>query len=101
MAATIRVLRDVNLEGGVHLYHGEIDLDASYPAGGYSIDPPGNTTLEVVLTDDHGGVATHWDRSAQKLICQWSSALASKMVEVTAGTNLATVTKIPFIALGV
>lgn len=102
MAAAVRVIGDYDLGGGAHLYIGELDLDASYPSGGYAIDLPANQRIEVLLTDDHGGVATHWDRGTQKLLVQQvGAALSSKLSEIGAGTSLATVTKIPFIAVGI
>lgn len=101
MAATAKVIATYDIGNGGHLYVGELSLDASYPAGGYVVDLPNNQRIEILLTDDHGGYSQHWDRNTQKMLVQRGGASTSTaQAEVAGGTNLSTVTGVPFLAIG-
>lgn len=106
MAATVVVDHDIPIGKTEHLYSLTIALDNSYPTGGYSIDPSGNSSLDTVVAGNKGGYGFAWSRSTQKLLVYWQKDPANAggadipMPEVANGADLSAVTTLHALAIG-
>lgn len=74
----------------------DVTLDASYPTGGYQLDPApfGLTTFDFVLPSSNKGYIAEFDHTTGKMLIHSAST-----TQVTNGTSLATV-KIRVLAMG-
>ena len=85
----------------------DIDFDSSYPTGGEDLTPEtlGFTSrADFVLAEPAGGYLFEYDHTGKKLIARRGdnpNAAAAPAVEVTAATNLSTVTGVRIFAIGV
>src|SRR4051812_20868035 len=80
-----------------------LNLDNSYPTGGYALTPQ---TLGVGLNADwvmaqpKSGYVFEWIPSTQKLLVRWSGAAGAIDPEVTNATDLSAVTGVRVMAWG-
>lgn len=104
MAATTTIDHNIPLHETYVLLLGRIDLDNSYPTGGYSIDPSGVESIEFLNPCPRAGYVFSWSTSAQKLLVYRQKDPAASggadiaLPEVANGADLSAVTGIRFTA---
>lgn len=98
MAATITETKVLPQGQSDALVYGTIALDASYPTGGYTLDPPGSTDYEQLVANAPT-VACYYNQGTKKLQVYGSNGAAPALLaEVANTTSLATVV-VDFIAV--
>lgn len=112
MAAVATIEETFSLGGTGYLYRGTIAFDSSYPTGGETIDPAGNSKFDTLFaqgggtTASGGGYVFNWDAPNQKLVAYRQKDPANAggadipLTEVSNTTDLSALVSVPFIAIG-
>lgn len=95
MAATLVETKVIPIGQSESLVFGTITGDASYPTGGYALNPPGDTDYESLVASPSGGITAAapcgWVPATKKLMAYGSNGAApALLVEVANTTSLAT-----------
>lgn len=93
MAATLVETKVIQLSQSESLVYGTITGDSSYPTGGYTLNPPGDTEYESLVCSPSGGTTAAsvggWVPSTKKLMAYGSNGAApAQLVEIANATNL-------------
>lgn len=94
MAATLVETKVIPIGQSESLVFGTITGDASYPTGGYTLNPPGDIDYESLVCSPSGGTtaasAAGWVPSTKKLMAYGSNGAApAQLVEIANATSLA------------
>jgi len=87
----------------------DLDLDASYPTGGYTtisttikaVIGANKTIIAIQQASPCGGYKLFWDRTNDKLMAYQGAAGLGADSEVSNATNLSTITNCEFIVISI
>lgn len=93
MAATLVETKVIPIGQSEALVFGTITGDASYPTGGYALNPPGDIDYEGLVASPSGGTTAAsvagWVPATKKLMAYGSNGAApAQLVEIANTTNL-------------
>jgi hypothetical protein len=100
MAAVVTLTKHVSLGDTEKLYWGKIAFDSSYPSGGELIAIPGVEKIDVLIAQGLSGYGFEWYESGQKLVATRTDQVDDPEEQVPDTMDLASLTAIPFIAIG-